>query len=264
MELSSQYKVGRFVLVSTDKAVRPTNVMGTSKRLAELLMQTMPTTNTRFMAVRFGNVVGSSGSVIPLFRRQIEKGGPLTVTHPDVTRYFMSIPEAARLILQAGAFGNGGEIFVLEMGTPVKIAEMAEDLIRLSGKEPGKDIEIVFTGLRAGEKLYEELITSGEDVIQTQHEKIMVLRANGRWNWKGMGSREVFSRWLDEKVEGLCILADRYDAAAIKRKLQEIVPSYKPQSAEAVIKAGKVEASESNSVWSPEAAKAKAASRTMQ
>ena len=264
MDLSSQYGVGRFVLVSTDKAVRPTNVMGTSKRLAELIMQSMPMTNTRFMAVRFGNVVGSSGSVIPLFRRQIEKGGPLTVTHPEVTRYFMSIPEAARLILQAGAFGNGGEIFVLEMGTPVKIAEMAEDLIRLSGKEPGKDIEIVYTGLRAGEKLYEELITSGEDVVNTQHEKIMVLKANGRWNWMGMGSKEVFGRWLEEKVESLSLLADMYDAAAIKRKLQEIVPSYKPQSAEAVIKVKRVGAAKGSAIWSPETAKAKAATGAMQ
>ncbi|MCX5893289.1 MAG: nucleoside-diphosphate sugar epimerase/dehydratase, partial [Deltaproteobacteria bacterium] len=148
MELAVQYGVERFVLVSTDKAVRPTNVMGASKRLTELILQSVQGNGTRFMAVRFGNVIGSSGSVLPLFRRQLEQGGPITVTHPEVTRYFMTIPEAAQLILQAGGLGEGGEIFILEMGTPVKIVQMAEELVRLSGKEPGKDVEIIFTGLR--------------------------------------------------------------------------------------------------------------------
>ncbi len=166
----------RFVLVSTDKAVKPTNVMGASKRVAELLLQSFQGNGTKFMAVRFGNVVGSSGSVIPLFRRQIEQGGPVTVTHPDVNRYFMTIPEAAQMIIQAGAMGEGSEVFILRMGTPVKILDMARDLIRLSGKEPDKDIKIVFTGLREGEKLYEELITVGEGIGPTKHEKIMVLR----------------------------------------------------------------------------------------
>ena len=183
MDLALKYGVERFVLVSTDKAVRPTNVMGASKRLAELTLQSMQGNGVRFMAVRFGNVIGSSGSVLPLFRRQLEQGGPITVTHPEVTRYFMTIPEAAQLILQAGGLGAGGEIFILEMGTPVKIAKMAEELVRLSGKEPGKDVEIIFTGLREGEKLYEELITQGEGIVSTRHEKIMVLRSNG-WNGK--------------------------------------------------------------------------------
>ena len=149
--------------------------MGTSKRLAELVLQSMQNGFTQFMAVRFGNVIASSGSVIPLFLKQIANGGPVTVTHPEVTRYFMTIAEAAQLILQAGALGRGGEIFVLEMGTPVKIAEMATDLIRLAGKEPGRDIKIVYTGLRPGEKIYEELITQGEDIARTGHNKIMVL-----------------------------------------------------------------------------------------
>lgn len=238
MEMAAKYRADRFVLVSTDKAVRPTNVMGTSKRLTELIMQSMQDSETRFMAVRFGNVVGSSGSVIPLFRRQIETGGPLTVTHPDVTRFFMTIPEAAQLILQAGAIGKGGEIFVLEMGKPVKIAEIAEDLIRLSGKEPGKDVEIIFTGLRAGEKLYEELITAGEDIIGTNHEKIMVLKANGRWNWNGLNSQERYSRWLDAELRELYQVAATHDASAIRQKLHEIVPEYIPQSTESVVNLG--------------------------
>jgi FlaA1/EpsC-like NDP-sugar epimerase len=179
IEKAIDHRVERLVLVSTDKAVRPTNVMGASKRMAEMVLQAYQGNGTRLMAVRFGNVVGSSGSVIPLFRNQIEMGGPVTITHPEVTRYFMTIPEAAQLILEAGALGQGDEIFLLEMGTPVKIAEMARDLIRLSGKEPERDIEIVFTGLRPGEKLYEELITEDEGVVETEHEKIMVLRNKG-------------------------------------------------------------------------------------
>jgi FlaA1/EpsC-like NDP-sugar epimerase len=226
MDLSLKYGVERFVLVSTDKAVRPTNVMGASKRVAELIMQSRQGKNTRFMAVRFGNVIGSSGSVLPLFRRQLEKGGPITVTHPQVTRYFMTISEAAQLILQAGSIGEGGEIFILEMGTPVKIVKMAEELVRLSGKEPGKDVEIVFTGLRAGEKLYEELITQGEGIVATGHEKIMVLRTNG---WNGRKSQKDFYQWLNGAVEALIQVADKQDANAIKGKLSEIVPEYVPQ-----------------------------------
>lgn len=176
MDVAEACGVERCVLISTDKAVRPTSVMGASKRTVELLMQSRSQGKTLFMAVRFGNVVGSSGSAVPLFQSQIKAGGPVTVTDPEMTRYFMTIPEASQLVLQAGAMGKGGEIFILEMGTPVKIADMARDLIRLSGKEPDRDIMVVYTGLRPGEKLYEELITHGEGIVATSHEKIMVLR----------------------------------------------------------------------------------------
>ena len=169
VDLALETEVERFVLVSTDKAVRPTNVMGATKRVAELFVESMNGKQvTRFVAVRFGNVFSSSGSAIPIFQEQIARGGPVTVTHPEVTRYFMSIPEAAQLILQAGAMGNGGEIFILEMGEPIRIVDMARDLIRLHGLEPEKDIAIEFTGLRPGEKLHEELITSGEGIVSTE------------------------------------------------------------------------------------------------
>jgi len=224
METAVRYSVERFVLVSTDKAVRPTNVMGASKRVTELIMQCLQGRATRFMAVRFGNVVGSSGSVIPFFRRQIEQGGPVTVTHPEVNRFFMTIPEASQMILQAGAMGEGGEIFILKMGTPVKIVDMARDLIRLSGKEPDVDIQIVFTGLRPGEKLYEELITVGEDILPTGHKKVMVLRSGSyfRGAKDPREARENLYREIDELVR----IAARHNASGIKQKLQEIVPEY--------------------------------------
>ena len=233
MEMSLKHQVERFVLVSTDKAVRPTNVMGTSKRITELIMQSLQGNGTRFMAVRFGNVVGSSGSVIPLFRRQIEQGGPVTVTHPEINRYFMTIPEASQMILQAGAMGEGGEIFVLRMGTPVKISDMARDLIRLSGKEPDVDIKIVFTGLREGEKLYEELITVGEDILPTGHEKVMVLRSNEH-------SSDVqfllkTKEKLNKAIDDLAKEAQSHDGKTIKKKLKEIVPEYTPQENESVL-----------------------------
>jgi FlaA1/EpsC-like NDP-sugar epimerase len=232
MEAAIKHGVDHFVLVSTDKAVRP-NVMGASKRVAELLLQSYVGNHTRMMAVRFGNVVGSSGSVVPLFREQIARGGPVTVTHPDVTRYFMTIPEACRLILQAGSLGADGEIFILEMGTPVRILDMARDLIRLSGKEPDRDIEIVFKGLEPGEKLYEELITEGEGIVPTNYEKIMVLKADGRWG--GYGDQEGFRRWLMEGIEELYKLADQQDARGIREKLKELAPEYTPQETECVL-----------------------------
>ncbi len=221
--------VKRFVLVSTDKAVRPTNVMGASKRLTEMLMQAYSapscplseedesTSCTIFMAVRFGNVLGSSGSVIPLFKRQIERGGPVSVTHPEINRYFMSIEEAAQLILQAGAMGQGGEIFLLKMGKPIKIVDMARQLIKLSGRIPDVEIKINYTGLREGEKLYEELITDGEGIVETGHEKIMVLR----------GVQEDYRR-LFRGIEQLCEKASEHDTRGIKKILQEIIPEYKP------------------------------------
>jgi FlaA1/EpsC-like NDP-sugar epimerase len=220
VDMSNKYKVERFVFVSTDKAVRPVNVMGATKRVTEMLAQGQndcDVTNTLYMIVRFGNVVGSVGSVVPLFKRQIAEGGPITVTHPEMTRYFMTIQEACQLILQAGSMGEGGEIFLLEMGTPIKIDDMARDLIRLSGFEPEVDINVEYIGLRPGEKLYEELITEGEGVIPTSHEKIMVLKG-----------KECNLDVLNGKIDDLVHLAREQDAEKIKERLREIVPEYKP------------------------------------
>ncbi len=180
-DLAVEFKVKKFVMISTDKAVNPTNVMGCSKRIAEVYVQALNEQlrdqgkfGTAFVTTRFGNVLGSNGSVIPLFKKQISQGGPVTVTHPDVTRFFMTIPEACQLVLEAGTMGKGGEIFIFDMGLPIKIVDLAKKMISLSGLQAGKDIDIVFTGLREGEKLYEELLNNSEDTIQTHHEKILI------------------------------------------------------------------------------------------
>jgi FlaA1/EpsC-like NDP-sugar epimerase len=221
IDVAEKFNVERFVFVSTDKAVRPTNVMGASKRVAEMLVQShngLSASCTQFIIVRFGNVVGSVGSVVPLFKKQIARGGPVTVTHPDIARYFMTIPEASQLILQAAAMGKGGEILLLDMGMPIKIDDIARDLIRLSGFEPDEDIMLDYIGLRPGEKLYEELITEGEGIVPTKHEKIMVL--------KGTESDQIL---LNGKINELIQLAKDQDKKRIKTKLQEIVPEYEPQ-----------------------------------
>lgn len=228
LEMCRDYRVERFVLVSTDKAVRPTNVMGTTKRVAELLTQCYDAVNphTTHQAVRFGNVAGSAGSVIPLFKKQIEKRGSITVTHPEITRYFMTIPEAAQLILQAGAMGQGGEIFLLDMGSPIKIVDLARDLIRLSGFEPEIDIPIEFVGLRPGEKLYEELITEGEGIVATEHTKIMVLRPE----FPDAAAMEARCAKLLSDVDTLIALAEARDGHAIRATLKAMVPEYTPES----------------------------------
>ena len=219
MDTAEKFEVERCVMISSDKAVRPTNVMGATKRTAEILLQSRPAGKTCFMAVRFGNVLGSSGSVIPLFTSQIKAGGPVTVTDPEMTRYFMTIPEACQLVLQTGALGTGGEIFILEMGTPVRIDDLARDLIRLSGKEPELDVAIIYTGLRPGEKLFEELITHGEGIVPTAHHKIMVLRPNGNAN------ASHYAQCLTG-LDQLVAEAGCHDAPKIKLALQRLVPEY--------------------------------------
>jgi len=236
-------KVERFVLVSTDKAVRPTNVMGASKRVCELLTNIYAKElGDRDMSVRFGNVIYSVGSVLPLFRKQIERGGPVTLTHPDVIRYFMTIPEASQLILQAGAIGNGGEIFILKMGTPIRIADMARDLIRLSGFEPDEEIEIKEIGLRPGEKLFEELITEGEGIQETEHEEIMVLKADpqitpvpssgatgqAEITRTRENGEELTLKKMRKHIKRLVNFAEAGDGDKIREELKRIVPEYKP------------------------------------
>lgn len=212
-----KYGVKKFVLISTDKAVNPTNIMGASKRLCEMVVQMMnrKAPDTDFVAVRFGNVLGSNGSVIPLFEKQIEEGGPVTVTHPEITRFFMTIPEAVSLVLQAGYYAKGGEIYVLDMGQPVKIADMAKNLISLMGYEPGVDIKIEYTGLRPGEKLYEELLMAEEGLQDTENKLIHIGKPIEM-------DDELFMSQLARLEE-----AYKVEVTNMKDIVAEIVPTYK-------------------------------------
>lgn len=213
---ADKYGTKRFVMISTDKAVNPTNIMGATKRMCEMIVQSMQKiSDTEFVAVRFGNVLGSNGSVIPLFKKQIEEGGPLTVTHKDITRFFMTIPEAAQLVLQAASYAKGGEIFVLDMGKPVRIYDLAKNMIRLSGYTPGVDIKIEVTGLRPGEKLYEELLMSEEGLAKTRHEKIFI----------GAPS-DITMEELKPSLDLLQEAAESNDIAKIKDIVEKVVPTY--------------------------------------
>ncbi|WP_027377830.1 polysaccharide biosynthesis protein [Kaistella palustris] len=217
--LASKYRVNRFVMVSTDKAVKPTNVMGASKRTAELFVQALQNTEsneTKFITTRFGNVLGSNGSVIPHFKKQIEKGGPVTITHPEIVRYFMTIPEACDLVLEAGAMGHGGEIFVFDMGEPVKILDLAERMIKLSGLEPNVDIKIIYTGLRPGEKLYEELLSDDAKTLPTHHEKIMISK-----------DTNMDFVHIEKFCNNIIKAALRREKVEVVQILKNIVPEYK-------------------------------------
>lgn len=229
-ELAVEHHAEKFVMVSTDKAVNPTNVMGASKRIAEIFSQSFnnylneqyqrpgpvySTPPTRFITTRFGNVLGSNGSVIPRFKQQLEKGGPLTVTHPEITRYFMTIPEACQLVLEAGSMGQGGEIFVFDMGKPMKIAELARKMIRMTGKEPGRDIQIVYTGLRPGEKLYEELLNNAENTMPTYHEKIMIAQV-----------RIYDFITVNDQVEDLIAAARKHYLMPTVARMKQLVPEF--------------------------------------
>ena len=219
-KMADKYGVKKFVMISTDKAVNPTNVMGATKRICEMIIQSFnEKSKTDFVAVRFGNVLGSNGSVIPLFKRQIEAGGPVTVTHPDIIRYFMTIPEAVSLVLQAGAYAKGGEIFILDMGEPVKIDDLAKNLIRLSGYTLGVDMEIKYTGLRPGEKLYEELLMNEEGMQDTENKLIHIGRPI-----------EFDKEHFYEKLEELKEMAYAEDSADIRKKIMEVVDTYHPQN----------------------------------
>jgi FlaA1/EpsC-like NDP-sugar epimerase len=222
-DLSVQFGVSKFVMISTDKAVNPTNVMGCSKRIAEIYVQSYNDylnsngkARTAFVTTRFGNVLGSNGSVIPLFKKQIQEGGPITVTHPEITRFFMTIPEACQLVLEAGTMGKGGEIFIFDMGKSVKILDLANKMIWLSGLEPGKDIDVVFTGLREGEKLYEELLNTTENTLPTHHHKIMIAKVQ-------QYSYEEINRYV-ELFEDLVIDKNELKSVAL---MKELVPEYK-------------------------------------
>jgi FlaA1/EpsC-like NDP-sugar epimerase len=214
-EAAHRFGCERFVLISTDKAVHPANVMGATKRVAEALCQALGARSTTcYITVRFGNVLDSAGSVVPLFRRQIEQGGPVTVTHPEIERFFMTIPEACQLIMQAAAIGAGGETFVLDMGEPIKIRYLAEQMIRLSGRRPGQDIAIEYVGLRPGEKLYEELFYGSEALVPTAHPKIRVARGPAGATHAG----------LDERLDALAEALGRCDEAELREVLQGLLP----------------------------------------
>ncbi len=219
-DAADQHGVTNFVMISTDKAVNPTSIMGSSKRIAEMYIQDLGrTSRTQFVTVRFGNVLGSEGSVVPIFKKQIDAGGPVTITHPEMQRYFMTIPEASQLVLQAAGMGKGGEIFILDMGEPVKIVDLANMLITLSGLRPGEDIEIVFTGPRPGEKLFEELRIEGEDMQQTSHPKIRI--------WKNIPMDRTRLR---AAIRDLIEIARRQDSALLTAKIKDLVPEYAPQN----------------------------------
>ncbi len=212
--MAGEFGAETFIMISTDKAVNPTSIMGTTKRVAELVVQMLDRRfPTHYVAVRFGNVLGSTGSVIPRFREQIARGGPVTVTHPEMRRYFMTIPEAAQLVLQAGALGKGGEIFILDMGEPVKIVDLAADMITLSGFKPYEEIDIVFTGIRPGEKLFEELGTSADRVEKTRHDKVFVGKIP-----------EVNPESVSAGISKLVELCESADEMALRQELVALVP----------------------------------------
>jgi FlaA1/EpsC-like NDP-sugar epimerase len=215
-ELADQFKVEKFVMISTDKAVNPTSIMGATKRIAEIFIQSLnKKSNTAFITTRFGNVLGSNGSVIPRFKKLIEARQPITITHPEITRFFMTIPEACQLVLEAGAMGKGGEIFIFDMGKSVKITDLAKKMVQLSGLELGKDIQLVFTGLRPGEKLYEELLNNEENTIPTHHEKIMIAKVI-----------EYDFEAVKQHITELIQLFDDQNNEAIVKKMKAIVPEY--------------------------------------
>jgi FlaA1/EpsC-like NDP-sugar epimerase len=238
-DLSVKHGVQKFVMISTDKAVNPTNVMGASKRIAEIYVQSLnrallnrdfrftnglsqlnlTRSDTRFITTRFGNVLGSNGSVIPRFKQQIEKGGPVTVTHPEITRFFMTIPEACRLVLEAGCMGKGGEIFIFDMGKSVKIIELAQRMIRLAGLIPDQDIKIEFTGLRPGEKLYEELLNDSENTMPTHHEKIMIGKV-----------REYLFVEIEKQIYNLIHHAKSNDDQQVVRAMKQMVHEFKSKN----------------------------------
>jgi FlaA1/EpsC-like NDP-sugar epimerase len=221
-DLAVEFNVQKFVMISTDKAVNPTNVMGASKRIAEIYVQALnTTTQTQFITTRFGNVLGSNGSVIPRFKKQIDNGGPITLTHPDITRFFMTIPEACQLVLEAATMGKGGEIFVFDMGKSVKILDLAKKMIQLSGLELGKDIQIIYTGLRPGEKLYEELLNNAENTLPTHHSLILI----------GKVRTHEYAQ-VKTNINELIALVPTQHNINIVTKMKQIVPEYVSNNSE--------------------------------